>query len=560
MKMIKIFLFILLFCLSGCNENKILEEVPLDFLSPENSYVKEEHFRIALNMLYDHFRGYHRQTSNLAQMDLFVGTDAGYDARDFRTNEFSDYNKLTPSHSMVYNRWAWAYTAIFDANVIISRIEQVKFSSESLKNSYIAEARFFRAWFYRTLAHLFGAVPLVLEETKAPIRNYSRASREEVYLQCKADLLFASEHLLDVDKVKDGMLSKAAAFHLLSEILISLGDYQGAVKAASWIIDSPDYNLMTKRFGSRRNFPGDVWRDLFELNNQNRSSGNREGIFVIQVEFNLPGGWGSPTGDADVWERIVGPQYFNFRAAGEGVFLFIGPTTYHGGRGGGFFRPGSLYTHKVWEGNWRNDIRNSDYNILRKYWVDNPASKYYNDTLDFNSNNYLRFFNLNSIETDTNSYIYPFCLKYSQRNNHNPVELAGGKGPLMATTARRSYLDKYAMRLAETYLLRAEAYLMLGQNQAAAADINVVRTRANATPVEPGNVNIDYILDERIRELYLEEFRRITLSRLGLLYERTKKFNPYAAGTVKKYHNLYPIPFREIERNTGSILEQNYGY
>ncbi|WP_262714405.1 RagB/SusD family nutrient uptake outer membrane protein [Ginsengibacter hankyongi] len=78
------------------------------------------------------------------------------------------------------------------------------------------------------------------------------------------------------------------------------------------------------------------------------------------------------------------------------------------------------------------------------------------------------------------------------------------------------YTDIYAIRLAETYLLRAEAYLDKGDIVNAAADVNVVRARANADPVAPGNVNIAYILDERARELMVEEPRWLTLARLGL--------------------------------------------
>src|SRR3546814_6679994 len=87
-------------------------------------------------------------------------------------------------------------------------------------------------------------------------------------------------------------------------------------------------------------------------------------------------------------------------------------------------------------------------------------------------------------------------------------------------TAGALYRDRYMMRLAETYLLRAEAYLGKGDNQHAADDINEVRLRSNATPVAPGDVTLDYILDERARELVYEEHRRITLHRTGKLVER----------------------------------------
>lgn len=69
--------------------------------------------------------------------------------------------------------------------------------------------------------------------------------------------------------------------------------------------------------------------------------------------------------------------------------------------------------------------------------------------------------------------------------------------------------DTYFMRLAETYLDRAEAYIQLGDLQKAADDINTVRARAKAKPIAAQDVTIDYLLDERIRELYTEELREV---------------------------------------------------
>ena len=115
-------------------------------------------------------------------------------------------------------------------------------------------------------------------------------------------------------------------------------------------------------------------------------------------------------------------------------------------------------------------------------------------------------------------------------------------------------------RLAETYLLRAEAYVAKSQPQKAADDINVLRTRANATPASAAEMNMDYILDERLRELYLEEFRAVTLTRLGLLFDRDKRFNPKSGQTIETFHNLWPIPTTEITQNTGAVLKQNDGY
>ena len=127
----------------------------------------------------------------------------------------------------------------------------------------------------------------------------------------------------------------------------------------------------------------------------------------------------------------------------------------------------------------------------------------------------------------------------------------------------RNWKDWYMMRLAETYLLRAEANMLKGDLAAAAADINTIRTRANATPVDAGDVNMDLILDERARELYGEEFRVSTLMRTGKMVEYLNKYNGYlhANGlTAPSFVSKLPIPRREIEANTGAQLTQNTGY
>jgi hypothetical protein len=115
-------------------------------------------------------------------------------------------------------------------------------------------------------------------------------------------------------------------------------------------------------------------------------------------------------------------------------------------------------------------------------------------------------------------------------------------------------------RLAETYLLRAEAYLNKGDKSSATADINIIRARANASLIDESKMDIDFILDERLRELYYEEFRMVTLTRMGKLVDRARRYNPKTGPTIEDYHNLWPIPYSEIERNINAKIEQNPGY
>ncbi len=199
----------------------------------------------------------------------------------------------------------------------------------------------------------------------------------------------------------------------------------------------------------------------------------------------------------------------------------------------------------------------------------------------------------------------PYELTASDTVNVTPRfwKFSDDRHPLASEGGNLFYdTDWYMIRIAETYLLRAEARLALGNKSGAAEDINVVRGRAGAKACSAGDVNIDYILDERIRELFGEEQRWITLNRLSCnpnatyvldcyptqdvttsntLYERTRKYgfgyeNDATAGrretytdamgktrhrpNIKPYNYVLPLPIQIIQSNKDVKIEQNYGY
>lgn len=92
----------------------------------------------------------------------------------------------------------------------------------------------------------------------------------------------------------------------------------------------------------------------------------------------------------------------------------------------------------------------------------------------------------------------------------------------------------------------------------------MLRTRANAPQVTAGQITLDFILDERARELIGEENRRQTLMRTGTLVDRATRLNSNDAvhpttGLAAK-NLLLPIPLSEIQLNKDAVLEQNPGY
>ena len=164
-----------------------------------------------------------------------------------------------------------------------------------------------------------------------------------------------------------------------------------------------------------------------------------------------------------------------------------------------------------------------------------------------------------------------------------------------ANPMQGGHTDWYVFRLAETYLLRAEAYVWKGDMASAAADINVVRTRAKCSPYTAAQVTgIGTILDERARELYWEEPRKTELTRIAYIFAKTGKTYNGKAYTlasfstsnfmvdrileknifyrtnfvtihgdmmkISQYHVLWPIPQPAILGNTGGRINQNIGY
>ena len=263
-------------------------------------------------------------------------------------------------------------------------------------------------------------------------------------------------------------------------------------------------------------------------------------------------------------ERDVAPRPWSFLyndPEGINPFLPLGVSDNTGGRGIGRFRPTNYLLFDIWEGTDWDDMRNSEYNIIRDVAFNNPESVWFGQRLSDHREVFRQTAN------DTIRFFYAYPSKVTTPGNH-PVDLF--VDPVLMTlnagAAGSTYTDQYFIRLPETYLLRAEAHLGAGNQAAAAEDINVLRDRAGSLPVSASDVDIEYILDERARELSVEERRRLTLQRLGLLFERVSRLNegnPISSNfglDIEPFNELWPIPFSEIEASTGAILEQNPGY
>ncbi len=209
----------------------LLTEVPKDFLTPENSYTDRKGFEAALANIYLSIRNDFYANSDQWQNFDLMGVDV--DLNNPRTSndvytEYFYWNTLNADNGIAKKWWQRLYGYIYSCNVIIDRAESslVKWNTEEEKNAIVGEAKFLRAFAYRFLGNMWGKAPIVLEETTSPQFNYQSATQEEIYKQCKEDLLFAVQWMPEIDNQKGGRASNVAARHLLSEILICLKDYK----------------------------------------------------------------------------------------------------------------------------------------------------------------------------------------------------------------------------------------------------------------------------------------------------------------------------------------------
>ena len=553
--------------LTSCYD--LLTEKPKDFLTPENSFTDKSGFDASLADIYrkirDDFYAAKDQASTFELLGVDIDLNGPRSAADTWTSHYN-WDTMTADSDISSKWWGRMYTYIYATNVIIDRADAdvVEWKSEEEKNAVVGEAKFLRAFAYRFLANMWGNAPIVIHETTMPQFNYQSASQEEIYAQCKEDLEFAIEWMPDIDNQKGGRASKVAAQHLLSEILIQMGDYGGAVAQATAVIDNPAMSLMTERFGKYTNFTfngydylgerepwGDVYWDLFREGNFNRVEGNKECIWNVQFDVLIQGGGntGGYGGNFGM-ERYFGTKWWDLKDA-DGVSNWLKDTL--SGRPIEQISVMDYAANQIWEykGDWNRDMRNNQYNARREYYWTNPSSRFYGQPI--------------TAETMGD----PSLLFYVQQPIFTKVVTAVHHGQFTDVNSGqghdngRIYKDWYIMRLAETYLLRAEAYMNMGNMEAAAADINVIRNRAQATPVTAADVNIELILDERARELYLEDFRLNTLMRTNKLADHLRKYNERIVRgnlQVDDYLNKLPIPNSEIEANKEGGLIQNPGY
>lgn len=544
---------LILILTAGCNKS-FLDEKVLDAYSPSTLNNKLG-FEAAAIGLYNHYSTWLTTTDDQTIQGIFqLGTDITWNPMGKSNGDarpFHDYSTLTPTSGAVGKYWRYLYKLINNANVLISNADKGTATdmTEAQVAAYSAEARFFRAWAYNQLVTFWGKVPLLTEPLTEPKTDFIRASIDDVNKVIVDDLAFAIANLGDIDAVKEARANKSMARQLLATAYLRIGKYAEAEAECTAIIESGKFKLVTARYGDTK-LIGDAFSDMFRVGKMRRGQGNTEAIWILEQENPTDVANGS-TGNPQQ-RRIWGAAYHDVPGLLQCDTL--------GGRGITRMRLDNWVLYGLYGA---GDMRNSRFSIHRTHWFNNPDKKYdlvrgqkvpYGKDAVYElggTNGQLKVF-----ASDTIYRLTPYTLKWG---HFDPRDTFG----------YGMWKDFVLMRLGETYLLRAEARFRQNNMTGAADDINVLRTRAKAALVTSGQINQDFILDERARELLAEENRRETLVRTGTLVERAKRLNgttKLANGNIETtnglqdFHVLFPIPQTEIDLNKDAKLEQNPGY
>ncbi|CAN5334925.1 hypothetical protein BH09BAC4_BH09BAC4_23220 [soil metagenome] len=500
-------------------------------------------FEASLIGLYNHTSTYFSWSDQQGWPSVWqVGTDVANATVQQQGIEIPYYNYalLTPTDGAAARTWNRNYVMINLTNTIINGIEAPTLTaiSKTGKNQIDAEAKFFRGYAYNNLATCFGGVPILTQALTGPKTDFVRAPLDDVNKLIVDDLTFAVANLPDIESVKTnskgklyGRANKYMAMQLLAEAYLRMDKPDLAEAQLQAIISSGKFKLIKGRYGIKAGDAGDYYHDMFIYGNQRRVQGNTEAIWVREQENpnTVVGG----ITDNPQQRRVWGAAYHNVQG------MALSDST--GGRALGRLRLSNWVIYSLYKS---GDIRNSQYNIRRRYVYNDPTKPAtYGKPVPYTG-------------TDTLYNIAPHTTKWYQFDPNDTFGYAMVK-------------DFILMRLGETYLLLAEAQFKQGKLEAAATSINALRERAFANyptvgKVTSADMTLNFILDERVRELIGEENRRMTLMRTKTLVDRATRLNFGSAVNpivgLTSTHLLMPIPLTEIQLNKDAVLAQNPGY
>jgi hypothetical protein len=484
--------------------------------------------------------------------DIYAtGADGGYKGFHFYDTQ------LQPTIDYLGNTWDELYRGINTCNAVIERAP-ASTVTEAVKVKSVAEVKFLRAHYYYLLHQQFGGIDLRLTETLVPTKATKRATDAEIYAAIIKDLNEAIPGLEGTAKATQyGRATKAAAQTLLAKVYLAKAystskaadDFTKAAELCKSVIATTGLSLQAD------------FASVFDENNQE----NSEIVFAVQYTSdpltNLTNGIAAANGGNNL-HLFFGMQYDVQPGMKRDVFY---------GRPFKRLRP----TKYLLETCFQDRVNDSRYKkTFRDTWLSNNPGANLNASFD-NSKSKLTFaagdtaifipgYEMSVEERAKKKYQVLVPSRYDEALFPTLTKFFDTKRPDL--TYEPGSRDYFVFRLADVYLMLAEAQMKAGNMAEATAAINVVRQRAawpgkkDAMLITPAQMTMEFLMQERARELAGEQTRWMDLKRWGNLVERVKLYNPQAAGNVKDIHNLRPIPQTQIDRSDKGVFAQNPGY
>lgn len=590
-----------------------LDEYNPSGTTADNIFSTESGHTGLVNLCYSQLRKefYGRENALLLSM---MGTDIWHESRnrnDYSPTSYYSSRMSAENVGLIKNSFERFYIPINYCNAAIERADAAEYSNNTTRQQRVAEAKFLRAFYYWHIVENWGGVELKLTETKTAINTSERSSVSDFYNLCiLPDLEFAAANL-PVTQTEHGRATKAAAQGMLARMYLTWAShlkyqynnsasadefYRKAKAAADSVILDPGaynvslYNTSAEVFDYRNNKSNSEamffvsHSTLDGLNPQARA--NRLcSYFIADYDFGMGVLKDAENGYSDAF--LIPTKYL------LDLYDETKDARY------------SAYFKDVW---YCNDT--SAYN---KYWTTTNVRLFGKDStvflagsdvperfktkLEFSVGDTVMYFTKKAIPNkatvkyavrDINDIYYTSgdsvgCFKLPMSSGRNFVpQLMKYHDPIypIATAPGTGRLDVIMMRFAEMYLIAAEAQFHISNDNydaTAIAYINELRDRAaigGAGTFNVSNAEIDasgmgaggflnFILDERARELCGEHLRFYDLSRTRQLENRLGlgKANPNITEFDKTKHYLRPVPVSFLQSiNNGAEFGQNTGY
>jgi hypothetical protein len=513
----------------------------------------------------------------------------------------------------------WSSSNDFTEAMYYRLAQAVSFSNSFIKNAselsgdevnvFIAEARFLRAYAYYNLLDLYGNVPLTTEiSTELP----TQSNRTELFNFIESELMEIESTLLASNEY--GRVDNIAAHALLSRLYLNAEAWTGQDRYADCVTYSQ--NVINSGYTINMNDAngnGTAYDELFMADNDINGAQN-EFIFTLNFDgmqsqtyggttflvhaaiggsmnpgnFGVNGGWGGLRTTKNLVNQFtVDLDALNSSLGSQSDWGLVGSATPNGWNGPDLemFQTGpqefSIYAELVsgelkfrFNEDWGNNFGdNGNDGTLESGGANIPISAgTYFIVMDLGSGTYT----ISPFSSDKRGMFYsdgqnleiesipPFEDGYAVTKWTN-IDSNGNQG----SDSSGNFVDTDIplIRLAEIYLNYAEATLRGGggDTNTAVSLINQIRERGfggSSGAISSGDLTLDFILDERSRELYWEGLRRADLIRYNRFTNSSylwpfKGNEPTGVG-VDEYRNLFPLPANVVAIN--SNLTQNEGY